>query len=119
MLLALLLSSAAFATDPRVCGIPKRDKDGSISRSKAAIKEFMSLHPCPSTNKKKGACAGWAIDHVIPLASCGCDSVVNMQWLPNSIKSAAGTNAKDRWERKVYVCPVTTAQLPEQITTED
>lgn len=79
-----------------------RDAGGKIARSRAVIAAFRARHACPSTKLLTGACPGWAIDHVIPLECGGCDSVSNMQWLPNQIKSAAGTLAKDRWERSVY-----------------
>ena len=35
-----------------------------------------------------------------PLASGGCDSVTNMQWLPKTIKTCTDDDCKDRWERK-------------------
>jgi 5-methylcytosine-specific restriction endonuclease McrA len=94
------------AADPRICyaspsQIP-RDADGSIRRSSAARAAFMRMHPCPSSGLTRGACPGWQIDHVIPLACGGCDEPANMQWLPASIKSAARADAKDRWERTVY-----------------
>jgi hypothetical protein len=85
----------------RYCGIPARDEDGSISRSSAVIAEFKRIHPCPVDWKTSGACKGWAIDHVIPLACGGCDAVSNMQWLPNGIKSQA-VIGKDRFERRIY-----------------
>ena len=84
----------------RYCGIPKRDEDGSISRSSEVIAQFKRIHPCPVNLKTSGTCNGWAIDHVIPLACGGCDSVNNMQWLPNEIKSSK--IGKDRFERKIY-----------------
>lgn len=106
-----LLVSTSFAhpVDPkaetRYCGPPARDAKGKIKRSKAVIAAFKRLHPCPSTGRRYGACPGWAIDHVIPLASCGCDAVGNLSWLPNATKSGAGALPKDRWERRVYRCP--------------
>ena len=57
------------------------------------------------TGSTTGACPSWAIDHVIPLACGGCDSIENLQWLKNSIKSCAGTECKDRWERKINCQP--------------
>lgn len=109
VLLLLLLPLSALAQIPalievRYCGTPMRDADGSIHRSSTVLAAFRKVHPCPVTGKISGACPGWALDHVIPLASCGCDAVSNLQWLPNSIKSASGANAKDRWERVVYAC---------------
>jgi hypothetical protein len=104
--LAVLAASvaAAQAVDPRHCGQPARDAHGRIVRSHATIDQFRALWPCPSTGKRTGPCPHWAIDHTIPLACGGCDVVGNMQWLPDSIKSARGPIAKDRWERRVY-CP--------------
>jgi hypothetical protein len=117
LLVALLaISTTAIAADPRYCGEPLRTEAGAIKRSSSVLTQFKRLHPCPSTGKTTGACPGWAIDHVIPLASCGCDAVLNLQWLPNSIKSAAGVDAKDRWERKVYVCPV---EIPDESLSKE
>lgn len=102
----LLFSSArAHADDLRFCHSIVRDANGRIHRSAAAIAAFRRDHPCPSTGLTTGPCKGWAVDHVIPLASCGCDAPFNLQWLPNSIKSCARPDCKDRWERRVYTCP--------------
>lgn len=102
LLLLILFPLVAFAADPRVDGLIERDADGHILRSAAAVSEFKRLYPCPVTAKSTGACPGWSVDHVIPLACGGVDAPINMQWLPVEIKSAAGTLPKDRWERKVY-----------------
>jgi len=90
--------------DLKYCGPPARDKDGRIIRSKRVKAAFRELVACPSTGLFTGPCPDWSIDHPWPLEKCGCDSVTNMQWLKNSIKSCAGTECKDRWERKVYQC---------------
>lgn len=105
---AVALAQLPPLSELRVCGVPARDADGSIHRSTAVIKAFRKAHPCPATRKTAGACPGWAIDHVIPLASCGCDAVSNMQWLPDALKNAGGLAPKDRWERAVYTCPEVT-----------
>jgi 5-methylcytosine-specific restriction endonuclease McrA len=42
---------------------------------------FRKLKPCPATGRKKGACPGYEIDHVVPLAAGGADAPHNMQWL--------------------------------------
>lgn len=94
-------SYAGPLDETRYCGVV-REPDGTISRSNAVRDAFKRQHPCPSTGKPSGACPGWEIDHVIPLACGGCDAVSNMQWLPSEIKSAAGTLPKDRWERTFY-----------------
>lgn len=90
--------------DYRYAGEVVRDADGKTQRSDKVIRAFKRMWACPSTGKHSGSCPGWAIDHVIPLAACGKDEVSNMQWLPNEIKSCAGSACKDRWERKVYTC---------------
>lgn len=112
LLTTLLLAATTFAvaqnvhdspnTEMRYCGVPFRDKNGDILRSTHTIDAFQKAHPCPSTGKPTGACPGWAVDHVIPLACGGCDAVSNMQWMPNALKSSAGKLAKDRWERSIY-----------------
>ena len=106
LLLAVLPALTFAAPDPfaetRYCGEPKRTAAGHILRRADVLVEFRRLYACPVTGQHTGACKGWAIDHVIPLAVGGCDAVRNLQWLPNKIKSCAGTVCKDRWERKVY-----------------
>lgn len=91
--------------ETRYCGEPARMADGSIRRRADVIRAFKKTHPCPVTGAATGACPGWAVDHVIPLAVGGCDSVSNLQWLPNEIKSAPGATPKDRWERRLYGSP--------------
>lgn len=97
------------ATDSRICTTQEtvvRDKNGKIKRSMSLLRDYQSIHPCPSTGKTTDSCPGWALDHVIPLACGGCDSIENLQWLPNEIKSAAGKYPKDRWERKINCKPM-------------
>lgn len=93
--------------DLRVCGTEAvRDANGNIVRSSAVLRRFQEQHPCPSTGLTTGSCPGWSKDHVIPLVCGGCDSIENLQWLKNTIKSCAGTECKDRWERKIYCRPM-------------
>jgi len=82
-------------TETRYCGEPKRTASGKILRSKAVRLEFERLYPLPPGYER----SKWQVDHVIPLAAGGCDSVSNMQWLPESIKTCANDDCKDRWER--------------------
>lgn len=64
------------------------------TRSHLAISEFKRTHLCPATNKPRGACPGWVIDHIIALACGGPDSAANMQW-----QTVVDAREKDRWER--------------------
>lgn len=61
--IALLLSSAS-----------------SHARDPAQVRAFRAAHPCPSTGKTTGACAGWVVDHFMPLCAGGADHVNNFQW---------------------------------------
>lgn len=110
----LLLASLALAQDPRYCGPPARDADGTILRSRAVLREFQAIYPCPANGKASGACPGWYRDHVLPLVCGGCDSIGNLQWLPGEIKTCAGTTCKDRWERRVYCRFITPTTLKDQ-----
>ena len=69
----------------RYCGAPLRNADGTIARSSAVLSAFKRAHPCPATGLSTGACPGWIMDHVIPLACGGCDAVANLQWLPTDL----------------------------------
>jgi hypothetical protein len=63
-------------------------------RSRAARADFMHQHPCPATGRTSGACPGYVVDHVKPLACGGADAPSNMQW-----QTTAEGKAKDKWER--------------------
>lgn len=104
VVLIVLLTPLAWSQDGRYCGPPARDADGVILRSRAVLRDFQHLYPCPSTGLQHGACPGWQINHVIPLAACGCDAVENLQWLPAVMKSGPGALPVDRWERRIYKC---------------
>jgi len=97
-------------TDYRFCGLPpKRDADGTISRSSAVVTAYKHLHPCPATGLVTGACPGWALNHVYPLVNGGCDSVSNLQWLPTQIKSCSldtGILCVDRFEELIFGSPM-------------
>jgi hypothetical protein len=68
--------------------------EAKIHRSATARTEFKQQQPCPATGKTKGACPGYVIDHVIPLACGGLDAPANMQW-----QTKAEAAEKDKWER--------------------
>lgn len=93
--MSILLALALLTADPRMAAEHQ-------ARSMLERQAFRTLYACPSTGRHVGACPGWAVDHVVPLACGGIDAPGNMQWLPLAIKSCAGTVCKDRWERKVY-----------------
>lgn len=105
ILMAFCTAHAGALNETRYCtAVPHRDADGSISRRADVLRSFRNRYPCPSTGQQRGACPGWAIDHVIPLACGGCDAVSNLQWLPVEIKRCRGELCKDRWERTIYEC---------------
>jgi hypothetical protein len=66
-------------------------------RSHAERAAFKRENPCPSTGQRRGACPGYVIDHVKPLACGGPDRPSNMQW-----QTVAEAKQKDKWELKVY-----------------
>lgn len=68
----------------------KREK-----RSRAARDAFERENPCPATGEPRGACPGYVVDHIVPLACGGADEPSNMQW-----QTVADAKAKDKWERK-------------------
>ncbi len=96
----------------RQCGQPARDARGAIKRNSAVIDAYKRLHPCPATGLSTGACPGWQINHTIPLVSGGCDSVINMSWLPLQIKTCTSAHCVDRWERTYYRAPHGKVTLP-------
>lgn len=112
VLVALVLASCAcpapepLALNPlvdyRATGQVHRNTNGTTQRSPQVLAAFRQTYPCPSTKQSAGACPGWAIDHVIPLACGGADAVYNLQWLPDQIKSARGKYSKDHFERRIY-----------------
>lgn len=76
-MLALLLAVAiAVSNTGATCPLP--------ARSRKQVTEFRKTHPCPVTGKTKGACPGYAVDHIRPLACCGKDDPSNMQWLSDA-----------------------------------
>jgi len=79
---------------PALCSTCSRDARHRIERSAAARSQFKTAHPCPSTGRRSGACPGYAVDHVKPLACGGANAPENMQW-----QGLAASKAKDKWER--------------------
>lgn len=101
-LLSADVSADNHLVETRYCGEPKRYADGRIARSVTVVKEFERRYPLPAQYSRND----WQIDHVIPLASGGCDAVRNMQWLPKAIKTCPDDVCKDRWERNgIYKWP--------------
>jgi len=86
--------SSEAATDNYSVPHPQKSHN-KIKRSQASKDTFKFEHPCPSTGKSSGACPGYVIDHVDPLACGGADAPFNMQW-----QTIAEGKAKDKWERK-------------------
>lgn len=76
---------------------PRTTSYGEPKRSVSAKAEFRRSHPCPSTGRTSGACRGWEVDHIIPLACGGPDTASNMQWLmtlENRRKGAMGCEGR-------------------------
>lgn len=76
-------------------GTVQRNASGHIVRSESVRNSFMRSHPCPSTGKPSGACSGYVVDHIKPLAKGGQDDPSNMQW-----QTVQDAKEKDKWERK-------------------
>lgn len=115
MIVALLLTACdnpAYADnhliETRYCGEPARTSSGKIKRSTAVIEAFKRIHPLPASENPKD----YAIDHVLPLKSGGCDAVRNMQWLRKTTKSCAEDYCKDRYERIIYPGLHTISEYP-------
>lgn len=70
--------------------------DARTQRSAAEVLAFKRHNPCPSTGLRAGACPGYVIDHMWPLACGGEDHPRNMQW-----QTIAEGKEKDKWERKM------------------
>ena len=64
------------------------------SRSFRAEIFFRLANPCPSTGQTNGACKGYVIDRIIPVACGGAEEPSNMQW-----QTLTDAKEKDRWER--------------------
>jgi hypothetical protein len=71
---------------------PRRTRE---ERSQAAKDAFKRACPCPATETTTGACPGYVIDHIKPLACGGPDAPNNMAW-----QTVADSKTKDKWERK-------------------
>lgn len=69
--------------------------EASESRSYRAKRDFRLENPCPSTGKARGPCAGYVVDHVVPLCAGGPDEPANMQW-----QEVSEAKRKDADERK-------------------
>jgi len=54
-----------------------------IQRSAAEVRAFRTENPCPVTGRTRGACPGWAVDHIRALCAGGEDKPSNMQWIEN------------------------------------
>lgn len=55
------------------------------ARSKAVLRQFQLLYPCPSTGLKSGACPGFQRDHWAALECGGPDNLQNLNWLPTVV----------------------------------
>lgn len=53
----------------------------SLARSHSAFNAFRSVHACPATERHRGPCPGYQVDHIVALCAGGDDKPANMQWL--------------------------------------
>lgn len=53
----------------------------AYARDRSQVGAFRKDHACPATAKHRGACPGFAVDHVRPLCAGGADTPSNMQWI--------------------------------------
>jgi hypothetical protein len=74
---------------------PAAEAPAKVKRSLAVRRAFQRLYPCPVNGKPRGACPGYVVDHVVPLACGGPDAINNLQW-----QTREEAKAKDRWERQ-------------------
>lgn len=65
----------------------------AATRSHSAKAAFQRIYHCPATDKPRGPCPGYIIDHVKPLCAGGADDPLNIQW-----QTIADAKAKDRIE---------------------
>ena len=69
----------------------KAKKQQKPRRSKSIRKTFTETMACPATGTYIESCPGYEVDHVIPLACGGKDSVSNMQWLTKEANRKKGS----------------------------
>lgn len=104
LLAAALALTGCEATGQSYTGSPSysvKSYSGGPTRSPGARAAFVRDNPCPATGRRGGACPGYEVDHIRPLAAGGADHKSNMQWL-----SKSQHRAKTKAERKacVYGC---------------
>jgi hypothetical protein len=93
---------SAKAIDPalvetRYCGAPKRDAKGVIMRRSDVVTAYKKIHPCPTTGLYgAGTCPDNSLNHIMPLACGGCDSVGNLMYMRNDVKKIV-----DGYERQI------------------
>ncbi|SRR6266404_4343891 len=75
------------------------EADAGTPRNPVTVREFRKTHPCPHTGLTTGPCAGYVVDHKVPLCADGADSVANMMWMATD-----AAQAKDRLERDLCRC---------------
>jgi hypothetical protein len=52
----------------------------AFARDRVAVSRFRKDNPCPSSGQVRGPCAGYVVDHTIPLCLGGADDPSNMKW---------------------------------------
>lgn len=68
----------------------------ALGRDPGQVRQFRKLNACPATGLFIGPCAGYVVDHIIPLCIGGPDEPRNMQW-----QERGASYRKDALEREV------------------
>lgn len=86
----------SFAAILIVCSLAPLPAQARTHRDPAQRAAFMRANPCPATQRTRGPCPGWQVDHIQPLKCQGPDHPANMQWLTIEAHKAK-TRAEARW----------------------
>lgn len=71
----------------------------AMARDRGQVRAFKAHNACPSTDKFRGSCPGFVVDHIVPLCAGGFDGPKNMQW-----QSYADSRVKDGREIRFCAC---------------
>jgi hypothetical protein len=114
------VAAAAAVVIALVCGVATPASAAQSRRPSNAEILFRLANPCPGTGERHGACAGYVVDRIIPIACGGPEEPSNMQW-----QTLAEAKEKDRWEMigcrrgRKLVLPGETTSVTESFAVPD